>query len=48
MFDAVYAFATAIREAQRTLSLGSGNVSCGADKPLSFGNSLSTFVERVH
>jgi hypothetical protein len=47
MFDAVYAFATAIREAQRTLSLTSGNVSCADDRPLAVGNSLSTFVERV-
>ncbi len=47
MFDGVYAFASAIREAQKSLILHTGNVSCSDDKPLLQGSSLSTFVERV-
>jgi hypothetical protein len=47
MFDSIFAFANAIKEAEKALNLNEGNVSCINDKPLVYGKTLSTFVEKV-
>lgn len=47
MFDSIFAFATAIKEAEKTLALNQGNVSCLEDKHLTYGSLLTTYVEKV-
>lgn len=48
MFDTVYAFAAAIKAAERHIpGLEGGNVSCQDDRNLEIGTKLSTFVENV-
>ena len=48
MFDTIYAFATAIKSAERSIrGLEGGNVSCPDDKHLEIGSQLSSFVENV-
>lgn len=49
MFDTVYAFAAAIKMAERNIrGLEGGNVSCQDDKNLEIGTQLSSFVENVN
>lgn len=47
LFDSIFAFASAVKEAERALSLSEGNVSCNENKALKFGGQLSSYVERV-
>jgi hypothetical protein len=47
MFDAIFAFSTAIKEASKSLNLNEGQVSCVEDRPLQIGSLLPHYVEKV-
>jgi ionotropic kainate glutamate receptor 2 len=47
IFDATYTFTMAVKEAERTLTLSDGFVSCQENKPLKYGHLLNSYVERV-
>ncbi len=47
MFDSIFAFASAIKEAGKSLNLNEGKVSCAEDHPLEIGSLLTHYVEKV-
>jgi len=47
MFDSIFAFSAAIKEAEKYVNLYDGNVSCPENKHLSYGNTLRTYFENV-
>jgi len=48
MFDSIFAFSAAIKEAEKHVNLYEGNVSCPQNKHLSYGSTLRTFFENVN
>ena len=48
MFDSIFAFSAAIKEAEKNVNLYEGNVSCPQNKHLSYGSTLRTFFENVN
>ena len=47
MFDSIFAFSAAIKEAIKSLNLNEGQVSCVDDRPLQIGSLLPHYVEKV-
>lgn len=47
LFDSIFTLASAIKDAEKTINLIEGNVSCINSKSLSYGRKFGTFVERV-
>ena len=47
LFDAIFTLSAAIKEAEKSLDLNEGNVSCFERKTLSYGKILSHYVENV-
>lgn len=47
MFDSIFAFSAAIKEASKSLNLNEGQVSCVEDRPLQIGSLLPHYVEKV-
>ena len=47
MFDSIFAFSAAIKEAAKSLNLNEGQVSCISNRPLEIGSLLPDYVEKV-
>lgn len=47
LFDTIFILSAAIKEAEKSVDLNSGNVSCALANGLSYGKLLSKFVEKV-
>ena len=47
MFDAIFAFSAAIKEASKSLNLNEGHVSCVEDRPLEIGSLLPHYIEKT-
>jgi ionotropic kainate glutamate receptor 2 len=47
LFDAIFVMSSIVKEAEKTLNLNEGGISCTDNKPLNHGTMLSTFVEKV-
>jgi hypothetical protein len=47
MFDTIFAFSSAIKEAAKSLNLNEGKVSCAEDHPLEIGSLLPHYLDKV-
>jgi hypothetical protein len=47
MFDSIFAFATALKEAEKYVNLYDSKVSCAEDRPLEVGKALPSYLEKV-
>lgn len=47
MFDSIFAFATAIKEAEKYVNMYDSKVSCADDRPLEVGKVLPNYLEKV-
>lgn len=47
MFDSIFAFATALKEAEKYVNLYDSKVSCSEDRPLEVGKALPSYLEKV-